>query len=558
MPYSKSVIGERMNPIDRHDWQFVADFVAACASADRRTRESLLSTARSQWEAADPKLAPPDAQSSAKAGELQIREYERRLEVATRQHEGAQRMVDKHQHVINALMYVLGQMSTAHAVLVRDRDTLRSQVEQERTARHNAEEQLRRLTDIELRMKATEEKRVLAEQKLAEAHQQLARAQLLRSKAIVQQLDAEDLLGDSADQPQPSPLEQNPSGDLMDDTDQMAADQVLDNVQHVLDESAQDLDRLEGELNASRQGTPVQPPSPQPAPADAGAPASEDQDDSRIIPDNPTSSADMADNARKHSPPPDGMPSPYASYGNTDPATTDGLPTVDELLARIQAPRARSLVSRELPMSASDDLNDLAVRRHLATTYSRTGSHEQAIPILEQVADDYARVIGRNHYKTLATYHELAINHGHVGNYERAISVLRQVITAYEQSMGHHHTLTEQARQNLKDLEHSRDETQGLVWVTMPKLDESITEHTVTRWLRQPGDPVQVDELLLEVSTDMIDTTIPSPATGIQKITVEEDETVEVGTQLTCGPGRPSSGRWPRAATGAGSAPAST
>jgi len=69
--------------------------------------------------------------------------------------------------------------------------------------------------------------------------------------------------------------------------------------------------------------------------------------------------------------------------------------------------------------------------------------------------------------------------------------------------------------------------------VTMPALGESVTEGTVTRWLKQEGEQVEVDEPLLEVSTDKVDTEIPSPAAGVlAKILVAEDETVEVGAEL--------------------------
>jgi pyruvate dehydrogenase E2 component (dihydrolipoamide acetyltransferase) len=69
--------------------------------------------------------------------------------------------------------------------------------------------------------------------------------------------------------------------------------------------------------------------------------------------------------------------------------------------------------------------------------------------------------------------------------------------------------------------------------VTLPTLGESVTEGTVTRWLKQPGDTVAVDEPLLEVSTDKVDTEIPSPVAGtLLEIKVAEDETVEVGAEL--------------------------
>jgi pyruvate dehydrogenase E2 component (dihydrolipoamide acetyltransferase) len=71
------------------------------------------------------------------------------------------------------------------------------------------------------------------------------------------------------------------------------------------------------------------------------------------------------------------------------------------------------------------------------------------------------------------------------------------------------------------------------VSVSMPQLGESVTEGTVTRWLKQEGEHVQADEPLLEVSTDKVDTEIPSPVSGILRgITVAEDETVAVGAEL--------------------------
>jgi len=67
----------------------------------------------------------------------------------------------------------------------------------------------------------------------------------------------------------------------------------------------------------------------------------------------------------------------------------------------------------------------------------------------------------------------------------------------------------------------------------MPQLGESVTEGTVTRWLKKEGERVEADEPLLEVSTDKVDTEIPSPVAGILRgITVAEDETVEVGAEL--------------------------
>ena len=104
--------------------------------------------------------------------------------------------------------------------------------------------------------------------------------------------------------------------------------------------------------------------------------------------------------------------------------------------------------------------------------------------------------------------------------------------------------------------------------VTMPALGESVSEGTVTRWLKQEGDQVNADEPLLEVSTDKVDTEIPSPASGVlTKIVVGEDETVAVGAELAVIGGGSGGGQQqeqpqqeqeqPAAAAGAGSPPSS-
>ena len=96
--------------------------------------------------------------------------------------------------------------------------------------------------------------------------------------------------------------------------------------------------------------------------------------------------------------------------------------------------------------------------------------------------------------------------------------------------------------------------------VNLPALGESVTEGTVTRWLKQVGDRVEVDEPLLEVSTDKVDTEIPSPIAGvIEEILVAEDETAEVGAPLVRigdGSGSAGSGEAPAAEAPAEEAPA--
>ncbi|MEB4210735.1 2-oxoglutarate dehydrogenase, E2 component, dihydrolipoamide succinyltransferase [Mycobacterium sp. 94-17] len=91
--------------------------------------------------------------------------------------------------------------------------------------------------------------------------------------------------------------------------------------------------------------------------------------------------------------------------------------------------------------------------------------------------------------------------------------------------------------------------------VQMPALGESVTEGTVTRWLKQEGDTVELDEPLVEVSTDKVDTEIPSPAAGVlTKIVAQEDDTVEVGGELAV-IGDGSEGGAPEAAAPAPSQP---
>jgi pyruvate/2-oxoglutarate dehydrogenase complex dihydrolipoamide acyltransferase (E2) component len=71
------------------------------------------------------------------------------------------------------------------------------------------------------------------------------------------------------------------------------------------------------------------------------------------------------------------------------------------------------------------------------------------------------------------------------------------------------------------------------VEVVMPQMGVSVSEGTVTRWLKQPGETVELDEPLLEISTDKVDTEVPSPGEGVvTEIRVQEGETVEVGTVL--------------------------
>src|SRR6478752_3586411 len=75
--------------------------------------------------------------------------------------------------------------------------------------------------------------------------------------------------------------------------------------------------------------------------------------------------------------------------------------------------------------------------------------------------------------------------------------------------------------------------TTEAVDVVMPQMGVSVSEGTITKWLKQEGEEVQSDEPLLEISTDKIDTEVPSPGSGVlTQILVQEGETVDVGTKL--------------------------
>jgi 2-oxoglutarate dehydrogenase E2 component (dihydrolipoamide succinyltransferase) len=75
--------------------------------------------------------------------------------------------------------------------------------------------------------------------------------------------------------------------------------------------------------------------------------------------------------------------------------------------------------------------------------------------------------------------------------------------------------------------------TTSAIDVVMPQMGVSVSEGTITKWLKQEGDTIEADESLLEISTDKVDTEVPSPGAGVvQQILVQEGETVEVGTKL--------------------------
>src|SRR5213079_2246558 len=79
--------------------------------------------------------------------------------------------------------------------------------------------------------------------------------------------------------------------------------------------------------------------------------------------------------------------------------------------------------------------------------------------------------------------------------------------------------------------------------ITMPQLGETVTEGTITRWVKQVGDQVAEDEVLFEVSTDKVDSEVPSPAAGyLAEILVPEGETVDVGARLAVISAEPPSG----------------
>jgi len=75
--------------------------------------------------------------------------------------------------------------------------------------------------------------------------------------------------------------------------------------------------------------------------------------------------------------------------------------------------------------------------------------------------------------------------------------------------------------------------TGTVIDVVMPQMGVSVSEGTIVKWLRGEGEEIEADQALLEISTDKVDTEVPSPGTGVvAKILVHEGETVDVGTKL--------------------------
>src|SRR3954468_14325313 len=96
--------------------------------------------------------------------------------------------------------------------------------------------------------------------------------------------------------------------------------------------------------------------------------------------------------------------------------------------------------------------------------------------------------------------------------------------------------------------------TETAVDVVMPQMGVSVSEGTITKWLKREGEQIEADEPLLEISTDKVDTEVPSPASGtVTQILVQEGQTVEVGTKLAqiggAGAGEPAAETPPEPAT---------
>src|SRR5260221_5693372 len=93
--------------------------------------------------------------------------------------------------------------------------------------------------------------------------------------------------------------------------------------------------------------------------------------------------------------------------------------------------------------------------------------------------------------------------------------------------------------------------------ITMPQLGETVTEGTITRWAKQVGDEVKEDEVLFEVSTDKVDSEVPSPTSGyLAEILVPEGETVDVGAKLAVITSEPVAGGGDGAAAAPAAVPA--
>jgi len=105
--------------------------------------------------------------------------------------------------------------------------------------------------------------------------------------------------------------------------------------------------------------------------------------------------------------------------------------------------------------------------------------------------------------------------------------ILNEVINSEEEK----NTTVDGVKENLNNKLNEGSNQENVIEIPMPKMGESITEGTLIKWYKQVGDKVKKDETIFEISTDKVDTEVPSPADGILKeILVKEQETVSVGT----------------------------
>jgi hypothetical protein len=274
-PYARDFISRSINGEQRPRWEFVKAFVEACAGDDRKAREKLLDQARYRWEAADPATGtrlpvttplPAGSAGVARGSGRSIEELASGLHALARSQErqaSALIAVTRHQAMVTGLITMTQQLHRAVVVLTAERDALREQRDELRS-RDNAAEQVaeaqRQLSDTQARLQKAEEMQHATKQRLDATLAQLAEAERLRDEAVRQAQSAHRRLAEVRQIVQPS-IESNESegapsvlaqdGDLMGADDQWVAQAIIEDVDSLLEEGADNLSQLREDLGAT-------------------------------------------------------------------------------------------------------------------------------------------------------------------------------------------------------------------------------------------------------------------------------------------------------------------
>ncbi|QFG22120.1 helix-turn-helix domain-containing protein [Actinomadura sp. WMMB 499] len=257
--YGRDAISERINGEHRPEWEFVDQFVRACVRSDQAARDHMLGRAKRLWDQAGAparRVAEP-ADPAVPAPRRDEREPHLALQRASGYLDRAYALADRQQHTIGALQFLLGSLTTATQHLVAERDALRGRLEAETTARQAAERELQQLRDVRERLAAAEARRERAEAQLAQVHEQMGRTRFLIDKAAFQEIQARRRVDAQAADPTGTANGHEQDDDrtvpattsFMDRHDQAIADELLDGVQELLEDTGDELDELDRGLD---------------------------------------------------------------------------------------------------------------------------------------------------------------------------------------------------------------------------------------------------------------------------------------------------------------------